>query len=223
MTADAGIVKIHAQTMLPATPQRTALTRCAEPTPTIAPVMVCVVETGMPKRGRQEQRDRAAGLGAEAADRLQLGDLLAHGLDDAPAAEQRAERRSRRSSTITTQIGSVDRAVGDAGGDQQQPDDAHRLLRVVAAVAEAVERRRDELQPAEPAVDASRRRAPKTDPRHAIIMISAPSRKPSSGETKMNDAVLQDARRDQRRDAGLGDRRADMPPISACEELDGMP
>ncbi|CKU43103.1 Uncharacterised protein [Mycobacterium tuberculosis] len=34
--------------MFPATPQRTALARCVEPTPTMAPVMVCVVETGMP-------------------------------------------------------------------------------------------------------------------------------------------------------------------------------
>ena len=36
--------------MRPATPQRTALARCsAVPTPTIAPVMVCVVETGTPR------------------------------------------------------------------------------------------------------------------------------------------------------------------------------
>ena len=42
------MVKIQAHTMLPATPQRTALARCAEPTPTIAPVMVWVVDTGMP-------------------------------------------------------------------------------------------------------------------------------------------------------------------------------
>ena len=34
--------------MLPATPQRTAAARCSEPTPTMAPVMVCVVDTGMP-------------------------------------------------------------------------------------------------------------------------------------------------------------------------------
>ena len=34
--------------MLPATPQRTAEARRAEPTPTIAPVIVCVVDTGMP-------------------------------------------------------------------------------------------------------------------------------------------------------------------------------
>jgi hypothetical protein len=48
MKADAGIVKIHAHTILPATPQRTAETFRVEPTPTMAPVIVCVVETGMP-------------------------------------------------------------------------------------------------------------------------------------------------------------------------------
>ena len=34
--------------MLPATPQRTADARRAVPTPTMAPVMVCVVDTGTP-------------------------------------------------------------------------------------------------------------------------------------------------------------------------------
>jgi len=48
MKAEAGIVKTHAHTMLPATPHRTAETFLVEPTPTIAPVMVCVVETGIP-------------------------------------------------------------------------------------------------------------------------------------------------------------------------------
>src|SRR3954452_8160383 len=49
MIAAMGIVRIHAQTMRPATPHLTAENRLAEPTPTIEPVMVCVVETGMPK------------------------------------------------------------------------------------------------------------------------------------------------------------------------------
>ena len=44
------MVRTHAQTMRPASPQRTAERRCVAPTPTIAPVMVCVVLTGMPKR-----------------------------------------------------------------------------------------------------------------------------------------------------------------------------
>lgn len=48
MMALAGIVKIQAQIMFPAIPQRTALALCVEPTPTIAPVIVCVVETGIP-------------------------------------------------------------------------------------------------------------------------------------------------------------------------------
>ena len=42
------MVKIQAQTMLPATPQRTAEALRTEPTPTMAPVMVCVVDTGIP-------------------------------------------------------------------------------------------------------------------------------------------------------------------------------
>jgi len=44
----AGIVKIQAQTMLPATPQRTADAPRTLPTPTMAPVIVCVVDTGTP-------------------------------------------------------------------------------------------------------------------------------------------------------------------------------
>ena len=40
---------IHAQTRLMVTPQRTAERRLVNPTPMIEPVMVCVVETGMPK------------------------------------------------------------------------------------------------------------------------------------------------------------------------------
>ena len=40
MNAEPGIVNIQAQTMLPATPQRTALNFCAYPTPMMEPVMV---------------------------------------------------------------------------------------------------------------------------------------------------------------------------------------
>ena len=48
MSAVIGIVNIHAQTIFPATPQRTAESLFVAPTPTIAPVMVWVVLTGMP-------------------------------------------------------------------------------------------------------------------------------------------------------------------------------
>src|SRR5690349_14147045 len=46
--AAAGIVNIQAQTMRPATPHFTADKRRVAPTPTIEPVIVCVVETGVP-------------------------------------------------------------------------------------------------------------------------------------------------------------------------------
>src|SRR5678816_2843175 len=46
--AAAGMVKIQAQTMRPATPHFTADNLRVAPTPTIDPVIVCVVETGVP-------------------------------------------------------------------------------------------------------------------------------------------------------------------------------
>ena len=91
MNAEHGMVRTHAHTMRPATPQRTAEAFVTEPTPTIAPVMVCVVETGMPRSVARKSVIGAAGLGAEAADRLQLGDAHPHRPHDAPAARQRAE------------------------------------------------------------------------------------------------------------------------------------
>lgn len=44
-----GMVSIHAQSRLTVTPQRTADTLLVTPTPMMEPVMVCVVETGIPK------------------------------------------------------------------------------------------------------------------------------------------------------------------------------
>src|SRR5438552_4723435 len=49
MIAEAGIVRIHAHTICRATPQRTADSRFTAPTPVMAPVIVCVVLTGMPR------------------------------------------------------------------------------------------------------------------------------------------------------------------------------
>src|SRR5664279_6312480 len=46
--ADAGMVRTQAQTIRRATPQRTAERRLVVPTPIIAPVIVCVVLTGIP-------------------------------------------------------------------------------------------------------------------------------------------------------------------------------
>src|SRR5207247_8986948 len=51
MKAEQGMVRIQAQIMLPARPQRTADTECVDPTPTMEPVVVWVVDTGMPSEG----------------------------------------------------------------------------------------------------------------------------------------------------------------------------
>src|SRR3569833_3455678 len=49
ITADTGIVITQVQIILRVSPQRTADKRLVKPTPIIEPVMVCVVETGIPK------------------------------------------------------------------------------------------------------------------------------------------------------------------------------
>jgi hypothetical protein len=46
--ADKGIVRIQHQTIDPAIPHRTAVRLFVAPTPTVAPVTVSVVLTGMP-------------------------------------------------------------------------------------------------------------------------------------------------------------------------------
>src|SRR6185437_7750863 len=53
--ADAGIVRTQAHTIRVATPHRTAERRPVEPTPIMAPVMVCVVLTGMPLKARKKR------------------------------------------------------------------------------------------------------------------------------------------------------------------------
>src|ERR671912_2985768 len=58
------MVRTQAQTIRPATPQRTADSRRVAPTPTIAPVMVWVVETGMP-RAVARYSEQAAAVSAE--------------------------------------------------------------------------------------------------------------------------------------------------------------
>lgn len=49
ISAEHGMVNIHAQIIRPATPHFTALIRRREPIPIIEPVMVWVVLTGIPK------------------------------------------------------------------------------------------------------------------------------------------------------------------------------
>ena len=59
-----GMVNIQVQTMVPATPHRTADNLFVDPTPIIAPVIVCVVLTGMPAKDAPIM-DRAAAVSAQ--------------------------------------------------------------------------------------------------------------------------------------------------------------
>src|SRR4029077_20041573 len=115
-----------------------------------------------PRRG--EQRDRPARLGAKTAYRLQLGDLLAHRADNPPTAEQRADTHRQIAATDHPQRRCVRDRRGIAGRDQQHPDDADGLLRIVTAVAEAIQTCGDKLQTPETPVDLARWRA-EIDPR----------------------------------------------------------
>ncbi|KAF5291824.1 hypothetical protein FQR65_LT20401 [Abscondita terminalis] len=121
------------------------------------------------QEGGQEQRQRATAFGAEPADGLELGDLLAHGLDDAPAAEHGAQADGQ----VAADDGPIQRggsdpsaawhsAVADAAAARLMRDGS---LRIVAAVAQAVGAGRDQLQPAKPAVHPVGHRTPK-DPGH---------------------------------------------------------
>ena len=92
---------------------------------------------------------------------------------------------------------------------EQHRDDAHRLLRVVAAVAERVERGRDELQLAERAVDGERAsRARRSTRRRAPA--AAPARSPVIGDSDDRRDRLGQAAPDDGADARLGDAGADQ-------------
>ena len=94
--AEKGSVSTQAIRMLPATPQRTALTRLLAPTPMMHALMQCVVETGTPKWLAPRIVSAPAVSAAKPWMRRDADDLRAHRLDDALAARHRAERRSRR-------------------------------------------------------------------------------------------------------------------------------
>src|ERR1700730_2880431 len=85
------MVMTQATTMFLAMFQRTADTLRAAPTPTIAPVIVCVVETGMPRPVARKSVIAPPVSAQKALHRGQFGNFRAHGVDDPPAADKGAE------------------------------------------------------------------------------------------------------------------------------------
>src|SRR5579863_2884167 len=82
------------------------------------------------------QRQRTGSLRGESPERRELGDALAHGFDDAPAASHGAAAHGK--------VAADDDPIRDgvifheAASDKGSGDDTHAFLRVVGAVAEAV-------------------------------------------------------------------------------------
>ena len=85
MIAEAGIVIIQAQIMLPATPQRTAESRFVAPTPIMAPAMVWVVLTAIPKTPLYDR--------LQTEGRLDLDDDSGYGTNVIPLNMTREELR----------------------------------------------------------------------------------------------------------------------------------
>ena len=158
MNADAGMVSTHAHTICPATPQRTADNRLIDPTPMIAPVMVCVVLTGTPRwvAVNSEIAPAVSAANPPTGWSFVIRDpivwMMRQPPDNVPSAIAAC-------AAMITQngIGSLPSIkIEIPAGDQRAGDDAHRLLRVVAAVPQAVGRRRHQLQPPEPVIDPAR-------------------------------------------------------------------
>src|SRR6266849_5882506 len=102
------------------------------------------------KGGCADEREPASGFGREAAEGIELGDALAHGLDDAPAA--------RHGSPGDGQVAANnhpvrnDEGLEQTSGDERGGNDAHAFLRVIGAVAETIASGGDELQATEPLI-----------------------------------------------------------------------
>ena len=108
---------------------------------------------GVDDVGAQVQDRGGHGLGGEAASRIQVDDLAANGAHDAPTAGHRAQRNRRGARELHPQ-GNVHFAsdgiedvmrLAVAAGHQRHDDDAHRLLRVLDAVAQGHGGRGDAL------------------------------------------------------------------------------
>ncbi len=108
---------------------------------------------------RGQQHGGRGGLGGEALRRLDVGQALAHRADDPPAAHVGAEADRETGGQHDPHRRSRARAQVP-GRDQDERDDAHRLLRVARAVRERHHRRRHRLAVLEAAVDRRAAGAP---------------------------------------------------------------
>src|SRR6516165_2100777 len=88
---------------------------------------------------RQEERHRASGLGTEALHGMQSGNPRAHGMHDAPAANQRPKAHRGLANQDDPEW-YVKSRTEETLGIEQHGNDAHCLLCIVAPVPERIER-----------------------------------------------------------------------------------
>ena len=221
ISAAAGMVITQATTMRCATFQRTAAARRAAPTPTIAPVIVCVVETGTPSPVARNSviappvSAQKPWIGFRCVMRDPIVCTIRQPPSSVPSAiaAWQLEHHPERD---------VELAAQHALRIEQHGDDAHRLLRVVAAVSERIHRRREELQDAEPAIDRIGRPSSTgpVDDHHQELRQHEPEQR------RQHDAERRHARGPLETTAAmpaLAMPAPASPPISAWLLLDGMP
>src|SRR4051812_19099526 len=95
------------------------------------------------RRRCTEQCDRPSSLSAEAAHRLQLGDLRSHGVHYLPPTEVRAHGNGQVRADQNWPMIDAPTALHLSRGDEvarikRAGYDAHRLLRIIAAMSQAV-------------------------------------------------------------------------------------
>ena len=158
--------------------------------------------------GREEERHRAAGLARRTRHGLELGDPLpiVFTIRQPPNSVPSPIAAVARDHDPERQPASCVRGI--TGGDQQQPDDPHRLLRVVAAVAEAV--RAPPRRAAGCGTSGRRGRgvdAPE-DPRHRDHQQRRRAASRAAGDEDERDAVLRRPLATSVPTPALGHRRA---------------
>ena len=129
MAPHPGNVSAHVSPISFTTPQFTLDSRRAAPTPIMAVVLVCVVETGMPVSEESSRQAAPAMSAAKPWYFFQLHHIHAHSLDDAVAADGSAQSHYGTAQYHQPQrdleIGDVVLSVGQKDA---QHENAHKLF-----------------------------------------------------------------------------------------------
>src|SRR5215471_2685772 len=220
MKAEPGIVKTQAQTMLPATPQRTAENFRADPTPMIEPVMVWVVDTGTPNPVAMKS------MVAPLAEAQKPPTGLSLVIRIPIVLTMRHPPKSVPSPIAAWQASTTQKGSGSLALERPEAMSSIQMMPMVFCAS---------LPPWPRLYSAAetycsrwnqrsiRRGVERTKIQDTATMSAIASRKPHTGETTMAAAVLRKPLATSLLVPPLAIAAPASPPISACEELDGMP